>query len=531
MSLNYGRVASTLKTPQSEPIPGTVPNNAGGHSFPVDDWKRLERFAILGSDGGTFYVGERKLTLDNAAAVRRCIVADGPRTVQEIVDISRAGRAPKNDPALFALALACREGNQETKRAAYLALPSVARIGTHLFHWAEYMKQLGGLDGNGAKRAIARWYGRPAAALALQLIKYQQRDGWSHRDMLRIAHPRSPSLEHGLLFDWATHGWPGVGEEPHPDAALRRVWAFEKAKTAKGAELVRLISEYDLPHECVPNEAKGDPAIWEAMLPSMGITALIRNLGKMTNVGLLKPMSAAARDVCARLGDVEALRKGRVHPLAVLVALKTYAQGRGEKGKLTWSPVQDIVDALDGAFYAAFQAVEPTGKRLMLAIDISGSMDGGQIAGMAGITPRIGAAAMALVTANVEANRMFVAYETQVSPLAISPKQRLDDVVRHMQRLHMGGTDCAAPILYALRHKIEVDAFLSFTDSETWAGGVHPVQALREYRQRMGIPAKLVNIGMTATEMSTADPNDGGSLDVVGFDAAAPAVLADFVRG
>lgn len=530
MTLNYGKVASTRETPQTEPIPGSnqIPNNAGGYSFAIDDWKRLERFLILGSEGGTYYVGERKLTLDNAACVQRCIAADGPRAVQMFVDISRAGRAPKNDPALFALALACRNGDTTTKRAAYAALPAVARIGTHLFHWADYMKELGGLSGSGAKRALARWYGRPAEGLALQLIKYQQRDGWSHRDLLRLAHPRSPSLQHGLLFDWATHGWPSVGEAPHDDEVLRRVWAFERAKTAKGGDLLKLIADYDLPHECVPNEAKGDPEIWEAMLPGMGITAMIRNLGKMTAVGLLKPMSAAARLVVERLGDVEQLARGRVHPLAVLVALKTYAQGHGDKGKLSWSPIQDVVDALDGAFYAAFKAVEPTGKRLMLAVDISASMDGGMIAGLNGITPRIGAAAMALVTANVEPNRFMVAYETRVEPLRISPKWRLEQVIHHMQQLHMGGTDCAAPIKYALANKIEVDAFVSYTDSETWAGGSHPVQALREYRQKTGIPAKLIAVGLTATEMSIADPNDAGMLDVTGFDSGAPAVVSDF---
>jgi 60 kDa SS-A/Ro ribonucleoprotein len=38
-------------------------------------------------------------------------------------------------------------------------------------------------------------------------------------------------------------------------------------------------------------------------------------------------------------------------------------------------------------------------------------------------------------------------------------------------------------------------------------------------------------VGMTATEFTIADPSDAGMLDVVGFDAAAPAVMADFSRG
>ena len=93
-------------TPQALPIPGTVPNAAGGHAFPVDDWTRLDRFLILGSEGGSYYAAERPLTRDNAQAVLRAIAADGARAVARIVEISEGGRAARNDPALFALALA-----------------------------------------------------------------------------------------------------------------------------------------------------------------------------------------------------------------------------------------------------------------------------------------------------------------------------------------------------------------------------------------------------------------------------------------
>jgi 60 kDa SS-A/Ro ribonucleoprotein len=94
----------------------------------------------------------------------------------------------------------------------------------------------------------------------------------------------------------------------------------------------------------------------------------------------------------------------------------------------------------------------------------------------------------------------------------------------------MGGTDCALPMIWALKNKVEVDAFVVYTDSETWHGKIHPVQALREYRDRMGIPAKLIVVGMVANQFSIADPNDAGMLDVVGFDTASPQLIADFAR-
>ena len=73
-------------------------------------------------------------------------------------------------------------------------------------------------------------------------------------------------------------------------------------------------------------------------------------------------------------------------------------------------------------------------------------------------------------------------------------------------------------------------AIITYTDSETWSGNIHPAQALRQYRNDLVSDAKAVVVGMTSNGFTLADPNDRGMMDVVGFDASAPAVIADFVR-
>ncbi len=99
-----------------------------------------------------------------------------------------------------------------------------------------------------------------------------------------------------------------------------------------------------------------------------------------------------------------------------------------------------------------------------------------------------------------------------------------------MDRIPMGGTDCALPMLWAARNELSVSGFVTYTDSETWAGNIHPAQALRQYRNEFVGDAKAVVVGMTSNGFTLADPNDRGMLDVVGFDTSVPAVLADFVR-
>ena len=83
----------------------------------------------------------------------------------------------------------------------------------------------------------------------------------------------------------------------------------------------------------------------------------------------------------------------------------------------------------------------------------------------------------------------------------------------------------------SLKNGGEVDTFQVYTDNETWWGAIHPHQALREYRERTGIAARLAVVALTSTRTTIADPADPGQLDVSGFDAAVPTLLADFSRG
>jgi 60 kDa SS-A/Ro ribonucleoprotein len=279
----------------------------------------------------------------------------------------------------------------------------------------------------------------------------------------------------------------------------------------------------------VPTHFLNSREVWEALLPAMPLEAMVRNLATMTRVGLLKPNSNAERDICARLRDGKAITRARLHPVKLLAALLTYQRGKGVRGTGEWQPITAVIDALDAAFYLSFGSVAPANKRLVLALDVSGSMSWGTVAGVPGLTPRVGAAAMALVTAATEREWTITAFSHTLVPVKMSPRQRLDDVLKATDKIPMGGTDCALPMLWAHDQRIKADAFVVLTDSETWAGKVHPVQALQQYRQKMGIPAKLVVVGMVSNGFSIAAPNDPDMLDVVGFDTAAPQLISDFV--
>lgn len=535
---------STKVTPQSQPIPGSgqVANAAGGYVFKVGDFERLTRFLILGTEGGTFYIGQNKLTKDNAEVVARCLKSDPKATINHIVDVSKAGRAANNDYAIYALAMACSPAFNSDISARKLALdsiPEVCRIGTHLFHFAEFVEQFRGW-GRGLRNAVGNWYDeKDAQQLAYQLIKYRQRDGWSHRDLLRLSHPTA----HGDLYDFVAKG----DDPDRGHAALKneKIAGFVMAQESESAKrTAELVTEFGLPHEALKTDHKNDPEVVMALLEKgMPIGALIRNLATYTRSGVLDVGSRGEKIVLDALANEEAIHESRIHPIKVLSALMAYSSGDkygtsygygyGGRGKGLGDAVANprIIDALDDAFYLAFDNVQPTGKTRMLALDVSGSMGWPDLQGIPGLTPAIATGALAMVAARSGDPYQIGAFTTNFRTLNISAKQRLDDVLNTIRGLPFGGTDCSLPMVWAQKNKKYFDSFEVYTDSETWLGGIHPAQALAQYRKAFNPNAKLIVHAMVASHGSIADPNDPGMLDVVGFDASAPEIITEFIKG
>lgn len=522
---NYAKHLTTGN--QSEQVRSDqMKNSTGGYVFGLDIWQRLERFLILGSDSNTYYATARELTRANAAIVEQCWLENPAKTGAAIINISHDGRAAKNDAAIFAVALGAVSTSDSARKTAYAAVSMVCRTGTHLFQFVNYCSILGKGWGRGMKRAVGDWMdNKDTNSLAYQMIKYRQREGYDWNRLVDLTHPSA----HSTLYEWVTHTDHFLAQDRQaelPDVVRN----FHLAQ----ADILPVEQYGDLPWEAFPTEKLNDPVLWKALLPGMGLTAMIRNLAKMTSINLIKPLSEEVNIVCAKLRDVEQIRRSRVHPLQLLTAMKTYAQGHGEKGSLRWEPNQLVVRALNDAFYLAFQNVQPSGENILLALDVSSSMTTHRIMNSA-VNAREGAAAMALVTATMENNVHIVGFsraasyrDTNIVPVPISAGQRLDDAVKAMADIPFGGTDCAAPVRYAIDNKLEVDKIVIYTDNETYGSGAHCFQLVQQYRKQFGRNLKLVVVGMVSNGFTIADPKDPGMLDVVGFDTATPALISSF---
>jgi 60 kDa SS-A/Ro ribonucleoprotein len=551
----------TAPTPQTQPLRGReteqVKNYAGGYVFKLDPWKELERFLILGTMGGTYYVSEQKLTQEAGNMLAELLKQDARRAIETIAAISHAGRAPKNTPALFALAMAASpayNANMADRDYALFHLPKVARTGTHLLQFVDALNSLRGW-GPQARKGIGRyWFGsKRNTELALRAVKDKSREGWTLGDVLRLCHIplKRESRARAAMFTYLTHpermsadglsidigkavpgtdtmDWEPVKPLIAAREKLHRDWA---AKTITEREAAEFIREQRLPREAVPTDLLNSRDVWSALLDDMPITAMIRNLAKMTSIELLKNGTTHAMIVIDRLADRERLRKGRVHPMQVLIAMRTYASGRGARGSLTWTPVPAIVSALDAAFYECFENVEPTGKRFLVGVDVSGSM-GAQFGEYPGLTVCEAAAAMAMILVAREPWVQVMGFADRFVDLGFHKRMSLEEASARAQKNNFGSTDASLPWAFATHNRLEVDCGFVLTDNETWSGRMygHPVETLRAYRQQSGIQAKAVVAGLTSTGFTIADPKDPLQLDVVGFDTTVPQVIAEFAK-
>ena len=325
-------------------------------------------------------------------------------------------------------------------------------------------------------------------------------------------------------------------DNEHVSTVLNYLRAVEQSKSIKQKEnieeLVNLIERHSLSREQVSNTMLSEVGVWKALLKTMPVEAMVRNLGNMTHKKVLEVDSDEEQIVLDTLNNEMKLQKARLHPFRLLVALKTYSKGMGEYGQLSWDKNPNIIDGLETAFYRSFKHAEPTGKRFLLAIDVSGSMNV-NLTNSPAVTARDAAAAMAMLVVRTEKAENCVVIPFSHSPpkpIDIKPEDKLLDVHAKCMRFHFGRTDCALPMKYALENRLEIDVFVVFTDSETYYGNTHPTYALREYRKSVGITdAKLIVVGMTSSGFSIADPEDPNMMDMVGFDANAPEIMNQFI--
>jgi 60 kDa SS-A/Ro ribonucleoprotein len=531
--MDYKFFTKAKNTSQTQPIPGRanemVQGRSGGYGFKPENWQMLQRCLMLGTASNTFYANKHELTAEFTNVVKQ-FVAENPAWTAEMILEASDGKAINNSAPILALTLLSM-GESPAAKAAFLNIfPKVVRTGSHFYEWLNYTKSLRGF-GKVVREAGRTWLSKPdAKALAYQLLKYQQRHGYTNRDALRLFHAKPISDGHQDLYNWVVKGWDSLPEQPTSEV-MEQIWWYEWVKR-NPAQTHEAIAKGRLTHEMVAPVGQMDVRAWQLLFMEMPVGAMLRNLASLTEIGVLTIGQRENLDHLEKvLNSKHKLQKARIHPIDVLKALKTYRSGGSiGRSQKTWKVIPRVVDILEKMLELSFNSLEPTGKTFLHAVDVSGSMSYSAVASI-GLTCCEIATTMALASAKAEKNYVIRGFANDFRDLNITATDSFSSAMKKASNQNFGATDASVAYQWAIKEKLFVDVFCFWTDSESWAGYQHPSQALAEYRRKVNPKAKAVYFTLAPGNMTLVDPKDPLSWDFSGFDPSAPRAVQMIAMG
>jgi 60 kDa SS-A/Ro ribonucleoprotein len=484
-----------------------IKNNAGGFVSQTTDWEYLNRFLTIGSENGSYYADEKKLTVDNATNVINLIKINPLKVFNEVFETLVNNKAPKVDPSIFVLALLRLHGSNEVKGLISSNSDRLFKTFTQLTQYVTMSKELGG-TGRSLRTTINNWYTkRSVESLDYQMAKYPNRNGFSHKDLIRIGHTDLSNFNDSVIRTVMK------GEPSYKDD-LPRMYAKELVLSNKDnvSKVISVIKEYNLTWEMIPTELLNDQKVLSVLLQndrSMPPTALLRNLNRLTDA---KTIDLAYE----KLTNVQYMKD--IHPINILIALKTYSSGTGVRGSKTWNVSSRIVEGLDIALEQSVQQLEPTNKRILIAVDCSGSMNAMT---SVGLTAYEVAVSLAATIGKVEKYSDVIMFDTAYKG-TMNKRDSFKTLLQNAPR--GGGTDCSVPYRLMLTNKLLYDIVIVLTDNESWAHKSDVVDTVKKLNGKM----KNVIVASTATK-ATILPTRKDTLNISGFDASVPELIKNFI--
>ncbi len=399
-----------------------------------DTWSALRRYLLIGGVDRVL-TDPLPVTVADADPVRAALAEDSLRVVAEIL-AATAANPSRPEPLLLALALAAAADDDLTRRAALVALPRVARTSRDLFLFATFVQSLRGW-GRGLRRAIGAWYNdRSPAALVEDILATPGFAGWRHADLLRLGHPKAPTITHDAIYRWVVTGVspPALLTDPAvPDSAAllaRLAAATAVSEMRDGVLAAALIATHRLPLAAVPASLRREPCVWQALLPHLRSAEVLTSLPELAATDSLVPGNPVHETVTDRLVRSVAGPAGGVTPLAVVAARRAYESGHS--GTDRWDVRDDIMTALDRAFDLACRRVETCDLPVTMRIP----------AGLPGCTARNGivsaldvAATLAIILSRSESDARIAVVGDATLPLRLAPGASLVDTVAAIGRL------------------------------------------------------------------------------------------------
>lgn len=533
------------------------------NKWEMTDLDKVRRLLYLGCETGTYYMDLKKQNreVSGTESLKSLLASD--KGVEFVKDLSTLGldnplvtvTRQRKEFAFEAYVQCARHENVILRQTCYSHFDKVIRTSQDLLDFAAAVdkRPIAGTEkgtgwGRSFRRAVGKWFNTKEPVELARITTRRRRirkKTWDHRDVLRLAHVKPKSKGTAAVLKYLVKGLDKV-KEAYPEDGLQDeikpvrkflidVEDVHKLKDdADKQKVMALVEEHRLHLDHVNNHWRKSKELWTVVVQHLPLKEILPDLGRLTNKQeLFGPQDITSSRLCERLKDEEELKAARLHPYDILQALKSYRAKRAKVGteKIKWTLNKQIVEALDAALLTSFKFLESTGKRFVLAIDVSPSMKLSGVNGSPGVTAKEAVAIMSMQVVRTEKSFRIMAFSKNFEDIQITPEMNFEQTKAKIGELSMGSMDVAHPMDWALKNKVPADVFIVFTDVKTTHESLSPSQALKEYRKGMQIDAKLVVVALASNQFTVADPTDSGMLDIAGFNASGPELIRKFSIG
>lgn len=492
--------------------PANTVNEAGGLAYSLEDRHALAQYLVTGTFNNTFYA-----TAEDQLAKVQSLVSkvDSQFLAKAAVYAAEEGKM-KDMPAYVAAVLAAR-GNTALLSKIFDRIMSPKR----LYNFVQIIRSgvVGRKSfGTAIKRLILNWLAnRTDEQVFLASIGHANP---SLADVIKMVHPKPSSKSRNALYAYLLGKEYNYRELP----LLVRQYEDFKAGTRKTVP--------DLPFTVLSNLPLTDEH-WKEIALNATWNTLRMNLNTFGRHNVYSDPRTVTK-LAEALRDADAVRKNSVFPYQIMTAYQ-YADA---------SVPPELTLALQDAMETAVENVPSLNKKVLIAVDVSGSMGMAITGNRPGATSKMRAVDVASLIASTIIRKNptaeVFAFDTALYRARLNPRDSIVTNARALAQYGGGGTNCSLPLKHFNDVNNKADLVIYVSDNESWAdfaystssryfGATGSAAEWNKFKKN-NPKAKLVLIDLQPNT-STQVKDDPDVLNIGGFSDSVFDVIASFVSG
>ncbi|XP_058791736.1 RNA-binding protein RO60-like isoform X2 [Phymastichus coffea] len=483
------------------------------------------------------------------------------KIVNNIVAAKNKCLVQNNETLVFALAVcAQQEKNHTLRKSAYDAVKIICDTPERFILFNKFCSQISKQKdnpkngwGHGWRRAVKEWYlSKSPMELAKIVTQYKSRYGWKHKDIIKLAHVPTRKDGLDLVLKYVLYGLKKIKEgfeyNEQSTGNEELIKYFESIEYFKNCQdeirVAALVESLNLTLDHIPGHMLKSEEVWNALVSSMNLTDLLKNLQRIHNLGFLKPNGIIVSKVIDIMSEKNVTDE-KLHPAVFLVTLKNYENSGKplsfekrkvkEQAKRPLPPPpkvnKKIVDTLTKMLNYSFTTLQPTNVRYMITINMNKTMLDNGCWQCGNVNAAEAGCLIALSLLRAEKSVTVAIFtDNGIQCVDVDMNSTLVQMMRKLEPTNVEAIDLSKPMLWAAKENKSINVFINVVD-QIYKKSDSSEEGIKAYREIMNIPkAKLVNCAMCASSTYDKQEYDTDILTVCGFDEKVPKIIEAFAR-